>query len=329
MSEKNQIDSTEVISNNDQHEKSGSFTALSEDKTDGEVIETHIDPVDRPIDHKLERRICRKFDMRILPTIAFMYLCNSLDKGNISNAKTNGLDDDIGLHGNQWNLILCIFFVPYVLFAFPFQFLVRKFNPANVTPIMMCGFGSMTLLSCSVFNFSSFMAARWFLGMCEAAFFPGIIYYLSTFYRRNELARRLGLFYAASNIANAFSGLLSYGVFQINTHRLKGWQILFLIEGGFTVIFALFAFFYLPRTVSKCSFLTEEETECAIWRIESDSSSKSSSQATSSLREAASILKHPLPYLWVLAEFCIVVPLNSVNNWFPQIIQNLGHGPIT
>jgi MFS family permease len=71
--------------------------------------------------------------------------------------------------------------------------------------------------------------------MAESAFFPLVIYYLTTFYRRGELARRLALFYAASNIANAFSGLLAFGVFHIESN-LKSWRYLFIIEGSLTVL---------------------------------------------------------------------------------------------
>lgn len=72
-------------------------------------------------------------------------------------------------------------------------------------------------------------------GMSEAAFFPLVIYYLTTFYRRGELARRLAIFYAASNIANAFSGLLAFGVFHIKS-RLEAWRYLFIIEGAATIL---------------------------------------------------------------------------------------------
>lgn len=74
--------------------------------------------------------------------------------------------------------------------------------------------------------------------MAESAFFPLVIYYQTTFYRRGELARRLAIFYAASNIANAFSGLLSYGVFRIHSTSLASWRYLFIIEG--TVVLSNF-----------------------------------------------------------------------------------------
>ena len=87
----------------------------------------------------------------------------------------------------------------------------KKYGPSRALPVMMFTFGTMTLLTAAAQNFSGIFALRWFLGMAEAAFFPMVIYYLTTFYRRGELARRQALFYAASNIANAFSGLLAFG----------------------------------------------------------------------------------------------------------------------
>lgn len=80
----------------------------------------------------------------------------------------------------------------------------KHFGPARVLPVLMFSFGSMTLLSAATHNFAGLFTLRFFLGIAESGFFPLVIYYLTTFYRRAELARRLAMFYAASNIANAF-----------------------------------------------------------------------------------------------------------------------------
>ena len=112
------------------------------------------------------------------------------------------------------------------------------------------------------------MVLRWFLGMAESAFFPLVIYYLTTFYRRGELARRLAIFYAASNIANAFSGLLAVGTFQIKNTSLHPWRYLFLVEGSLTVLFSIFTFFYLPKSASEAPFLNDEEKLLAYHRIQ-------------------------------------------------------------
>jgi MFS family permease len=78
--------------------------------------------------------------------------------------KTDGMDVDLGFKGNQYNTMLSIFYVPYVIFAPPIGMLGKKYGPHRVLPIMMFCFGSATLLSASVQNWSGMMALRWFLG---------------------------------------------------------------------------------------------------------------------------------------------------------------------
>lgn len=89
----------------------------------------------------------------------------------------------------------------------------------------------MAMISAATVNFGGIVSVRMILGAAESAFLPGVIFYLTTFYKRTELARRLCTYYAAAQIAGAFNGLIAYGVFQIKNGHLKGWQYLFLIEG--------------------------------------------------------------------------------------------------
>ncbi|EPS31122.1 hypothetical protein PDE_06077 [Penicillium oxalicum 114-2] len=279
--------------------------------------------VTRVVDHKAERRLCRRFDLRLLPILAIMYLFNALDKGNLGNAKTDHMTEDLHFKPNQYNLLLSIFFVPYVIFAPPIAMIGKKFSPARVLPILMFSFGSLTLLSAAVQNFGGLFALRWFLGMSEAAFFPLVIYYLTTFYRRGELARRLAIFYAASNIANAFSGLIAFGVFQIEGSRLPTWRYLFIIEGSVTVIFSVFAFFYLPKSAAEAHFLSEEEKALAFHRIQVDSSAVVNEKFR--FREAVAIFKHPTTYVFLCIDMCLGVPLQGVSLFMPQIIARLGY----
>ncbi|CAI6333095.1 unnamed protein product [Periconia digitata] len=272
-----------------------------------------------------EKRLALKMDLRLLPVLAVMYLFNALDKGNLGNAKTDHMDKDLGFKPGQYNTMLSIFFVPYVLFAPPISMLGKKFGPHRVLPILMLCFGSMTLLAASVKNWSGLMALRWFLGMSESAFFPLVIYYLTTFYRRGELARRLAIFYAASNIANAFSGLFAFGVFHIES-KLEAWRYLFIIEGAATVLFAIFAYWYLPKTAYEAWFLTEEERQLAYTRIQIDSSAVVGEKFV--LKDALQILKLPSSWGFLAIEVCLGVPLQSVSLFMPQIVQALGYSTI-
>ncbi|KAF5130247.1 putative transporter [Metarhizium anisopliae] len=304
---------------------------------DVEAVESHVHEQDEclknnvfsdctaVVDHAAERSLCFKFDFRILPVLVVMYLFNALDKGNLGNAQTNGLSQNLNFKDGQYNLVVSIFFVPFVIFAPPFAMLAKKYGAARALPVMMFTFGSMTLLTAACQNFGGIFAVRWFLGMAEAAFFPVVIYYLTTFYRRGELARRLAIFYAASNIGNAFSGLLAFGVFHIKS-SMYPWRYLFLIEGSGTVLFAIFAFWYLPKSASEAKFLNEEEKALAFHRMQVDSSSVVLEKF--SFKEALQIFKYPSSYAFLAIEVCLGVPLQSVALFLPQIIQRLGYSTV-
>ncbi|PON22055.1 hypothetical protein TGAM01_v209125 [Trichoderma gamsii] len=292
-----------------------------ESQKDGFMEETA-----RVVDHPAERALCFKFDIRILPVLALMYLFNALDKGNLGNAQTKGLSTDLHFKPNQYNLVVSIFFVPYVIFAPPFAMLAKKFGASRALPLMMFTFGTMTLCTAATQNFGGIFAVRWFLGMAESAFFPTVIYYLTTFYRRGELARRLAIFYAASNIANAFSGLLAFGVFHIKDSKIFVWRYLFIIEGGVTFLFAIFAFFYLPRSASEAKFLTEDERSLAFHRIQVDSSSEVSEKFD--FKDAIKIFTKPWAYGFLLIEICLGVPIQSVSLFLPQIIARLQYSTV-
>ncbi|KAL1894465.1 hypothetical protein Cpir12675_003642 [Ceratocystis pirilliformis] len=263
------------------------------------------------IDPKAERALVWKFDLRLLPVLAVMYLFNSLDKSNLGNAKTNGLERDLHLHGTQYNTILSVFFVPYVLTA-PFLGIAgKKYGPHIVLPCMMFCFGTFTLLVLTAHNFAGILALRWFLGMAE-------------FYRRGELARRLAIFYAAQSIASAFGGLLAYGVFHIKGGALASWRYLFAIEGSGTILVSLFTMWYLPKSSSEASFLNQDEKKLAYHRMAIDSSSKVNQPFD--LKDALKIFRQPTSYIILAIQMCLGVPLQSVSLFLPQIVARLGYG---
>ena len=141
-------------------------TASSDGK---QSIDIQVDGETYTIDAAAEKRLVWKFDLRILPILAVMYLFNALDKSNLGNAKTAGLENDLGMKGtNQYNTILSIFFVPYVLTAPFLAILGKKYGPSRVLPAMMVTFGTMTLLVVTVKNFAGLFVLRWFLGMAES-----------------------------------------------------------------------------------------------------------------------------------------------------------------
>ncbi|KAJ7357335.1 MFS general substrate transporter [Mycena albidolilacea] len=305
------------------------------------VVESGAETVEFTRDEEL--KLLKKFDFFILPPLALMYLCNALDKGNVGNAKTDHWDTDIHLKGNQYYLLVMIFYVsvlfvsiqaysskpckvPFCLFGTPISLFVKRFSAARVLPIMMIGFGSMALLAGAAKNFSQIFAIRFFLGIFESPMLPAVVYYLSTFYKRNELASRVGVFYAAASIAGAFSGLIAYGVFHIKNSKYHAWQYLFWIEGAGTVFFAILAWFWLPRAPATWSFLTPRQKEIARSRILADSSVEIDEKVN--IADAFAPFKSGLYWIWILISLSLGVPLASVNNFLPQIIAGFHYSTV-
>lgn len=285
-----------------------------------EVTSTYV------VDKQLEKKLLRKFDIHILPLLAIMYLFNSIDKSNLGNAKTDGLTKDLHFKGNQYNILLSIFYVPLVLSAVPMNMLTKRFGAKFILPIAMMTFGSMAMLSAAAKGFGGIVTTRWFLGMAESGFYPGVIFYLTTFYKRNELAGRLSIFYSASEVAGAFTGLIAYGVFQIKS-SLYGWQYLFLIEGSLTVAGGIIAIMLLPKSAATAYFLTEDEKALAYHRIAMNSSTEVDSKF--SFKQAIRVFTQDKLWPFYMAiGFCTGVPLFSVSNFLPQIIAQLGFGTV-
>lgn len=162
--------------------------------------------------------------------------------------------------------------------------------------------------------------------MAESAIFPLVIYYQTSFYRRGELARRLAIFYAASNIAGAFGGLLAFGVFHIQGGAVATWKYLFLLEGALTVGFAVVAFMFLPYSAAQARFLNEDEKKLAFYRIQVDSSAIVNEKF--SLREAVKIMNHPTSWVILGIEICLGVSLQGVSLFLPQIVGRLGYNTV-
>ena len=123
-----------------------------------------------PVD---EQALLRRIDTRVIPILFLVYLAAFLDRVNIANALTLGLPKDLHLKGNQSNVALTIFFVPYVLFEIPSNILLKKFKPHVWLSGCILAFGIVMLCQGFVHNYSGLLATRFFLGLAEAGVFPG------------------------------------------------------------------------------------------------------------------------------------------------------------
>ena len=223
--------------------------------------------------HRLELALVRKIDLRLLPTIIIMYVMNFLDRNNIAAARLAGLEDELHLTSTQYLTALSILFVGYILMQIPSNLFLNKIGkPAIYLPSVMIMWGIISGATGAVQSYGGLVAVRFCLGFVEAAYFPGCLFLLSSWYTRKELGLRTAFLYSGSYLAGAFSGLISAGVTNglDGAKHLGAWRWLFIIEGAITVVIAFAAYAILPNLPRTTSWLTDNERQLAIWRLLED-----------------------------------------------------------
>lgn len=136
------------------------------------------------------------------------------------------------MHGYQFNIALSVFYVSYILFEIPCNMFCKWMGPARFIPIATICFGVLTMCTGFVQNFSSLCGVRFLLGIFEAGILPGLVYYLSRWYRQNELTFRVSLFIVSGALAGAFGGLLASAILKIpHLGTITSWRMIFVLEG--------------------------------------------------------------------------------------------------
>ncbi|KAM3080760.1 hypothetical protein ACMFMG_005690 [Clarireedia jacksonii] len=275
-----------------------------------------------------EKALVRKIDWKLLPPLTLLYLLSFLDRSNIGNAKLDGLTTSLHITGNQYLLTLTIYFIGYVLFEVPCNIILKRTTPRLWLPTLMVLWGIVATLLGVCTNFAGFVVARFFLGVTESGLFPGVVFYLSMWYKRTETHYRVALFFSAASLAGAFGGILAYGIgFMDGVGGLKGWRWIFIIEGLLTVVVALFAYLFIHNYPSTAKFLTEPERAFIHARL------KSSTDATNTepfnWTNVRSALADYKCWLYGLVFHTMSLPLYTLSLFLPTIISALGYKAAT
>ncbi|KAF6231786.1 hypothetical protein HO173_010088 [Letharia columbiana] len=285
----------------------------------------------------LETALVRKIDLRLLPMLILMYIMNYLDRNNIASARLAGLQDPhskggLDLTSTQYLTALSILFVGYLLMQIPSNLFLNKIGkPALYLPTVMIIWGVISAATAGAQSYGGLIAIRFFLGFVEAAYFPGCLFFLSSWYTRKELGFRTAMLYSGALLSGAFSGLIAAGIKNglDGARGLRAWRWLFIIEGVITIFFAFCSYFALPNFPRTTSWLTEEERQLAIWRLEEDIGEDDwidSSQQTffHGMNLAFQDIK-----TWILMVLLFgFVASGTVTNLFPTVVATLGYSDV-
>ncbi|KAJ5589830.1 hypothetical protein N7450_003802 [Penicillium hetheringtonii] len=290
---------------------------MAEDFENGmpkEQYEMSGNAIDVSVRQAREKALVWKQDLRVVPLSAVIYLLCYLDRSNIGNAKTlnsdkgNDLMTETNISDYQYTIALMVFLIAYAIFEVPSNYFLKKLKPSRWISFLMISWGALTIGLGGVNNYGELTAVRFLLGAIEAGLFPGLVYYLTFWYRTSERSLRVALILASATLAGAFGGAIAYGVGQINgVNGVSGWRYLFYIEGAPSCASAFLVWFLLPDYPETASWLSEEEKELARERL-----------------AAKKTLTDWRLYAHYIIYFGISTPFSSLSLFTPSITAGLG-----
>ncbi|KAF2707101.1 MFS general substrate transporter [Pleomassaria siparia CBS 279.74] len=182
----------------------------------------------------------------------------------------NWIPKDLQLYQNQLNYMQMCWTVGYVIGQLPSNIILTKFRPSRWIPTMEVLWTILTFALCRANSARQIYILRFFVGLAESTFYPGMQYIIGSWYRKEELAKRSCIFHTSGAIASMFSGYLMAAVYHLDGRGgFRGWQWLFIVDGVISLPIALAGYFVLPDVpeISKPFYLTEKERQYAIERM--------------------------------------------------------------
>ncbi|RSL49944.1 hypothetical protein CEP54_012169 [Fusarium duplospermum] len=276
------------------------------------------------IDEQAEKKLLRKLDRWIIPPVMLLYLFSFLDRVNIGNARLYGMEEDLSLVGDQYQLAVSILFVTYTLSEVPSNLVLKKFTPSRWLAIITTGWGIVATLTGIVQNFHGLIACRLLLGALEGGLFPGLAVYLTFFYTKRELALRIGYLFVSSAIAGSTGGLLAYAIgFMDGIAGMRGWRWILIIEGIPTVVLGIAVWFWLANDPETAHYLSADERDLMVKRMQRQIGHTVSSGQLHKKDVYAGFLDWKI-WVFAVAQFGVDVILYGYSTFLPTIIRGLG-----
>ncbi|MDR7316836.1 MFS transporter [Brevibacillus nitrificans] len=267
----------------------------------------------------IEKSTIRKTMVRILPMILILYVVAYLDRVNLGYAALQ-MNAELALTSEVFGLLSGIFFIGYFFFEIPSNMIMHKVGAKMWIARIMLSWGIIVILTGFAQTTTHLNILRFLLGIAEAGFFPGIILYLTYWFRASERGRATAVLVLALPIGGLIGAPLSTWIMDnITWLQMSGWRWMFVLEGIPAVILGIFVIFFLTNKPSQAKWLTQQEKD---WlEAELDAEQKASAQVNkASTRE---MLKDSKVWKLSLLYFGVYTAVYGLSFWMPTIIKSL------
>ncbi|WP_027213565.1 MFS transporter [Burkholderia sp. WSM2232] len=264
----------------------------------------------------LSSALYSKLNWRLLPFLVACYMFAYLDRVNVGFAKLQ-MQSDLGFSDAAYGVGAGIFFIGYVLFELPSNLMLPKVGARRTFSRILVLWGITSACMLFVRNVPAFYAMRFLLGVFEAGFAPGMIYYLSCWYGPARMARAIALVFVAGPLGGIVGGPVSAWLMTAlaGVGGLAGWQWMFLVEGLPCIVLGLLTLRVLSDRPADARWLTSSEKQL----LESETA-----PAAHHADSFKAVLRSPRVYVLALAYFSIIFPIYAISFWLPTLLKEQG-----
>ncbi len=269
-------------------------------------------------DAEVAQRARHRIAWRLLPFLFLLYVIAFIDRMNVGAAALQ-MPRDLGFSEGVIGFGAGIFFFGYFLLEIPGALIVERWGARRWIARIMITWGMITVLMAFIHTARQFYLVRFFVGAAEAGFFPGVIVYLTHWFRYQDRAKAVAVFYAANPISYIIGSPLAGLLLGISWLGLRGWRWLFIIEGIPAVLFGVITIFYFTDWPEKARWLPVDERSWITSELQREKEAKKRVHSYS-IWEA---LRHRDVVLLTLCYFCAMTGSYGIAFWLPTILKRI------
>ena len=264
------------------------------------------------------QRARRRIARRLLPFLFLLYVIAFLDRMNVGAAALQ-MPHDLGFSEGVIGMGAGVFFLGYFLLEIPGALIVERWSARRWIARIMISWGLVTVFMAFIHTARQFYVIRFLVGAAEAGFLPGVIVYLTHWFRYQDRAKAVAFFYAANPLSYVIGSPLAGFLLGLSWLGMRGWRWLFIIEGIPAVIFGVITIWYLTDWPDQAKWLRTDEREWITAELQREKQAKHSRRSY----RVWEALRHRDVILLTGSYFCAMTGSYGIAFWLPTILKRL------